>query len=198
MTCWIASGKWSLQFLVVDPANSDLKFPMIFHFWKSSHIFGWFKESLFSLHLRLYIWNGPVVSGKIRFWVLNSIQLLYRPIPNLMTYFAVETSFVEDLSDLLTKSGGLATSDQCQTHPHQPINLIASWLSQWWNTTSPKFSCSIESGAISYWQGHSSWIFLRCGRSDIWNFSTATLPLSKSQHSQCYLSITPLHLHHWL
>lgn len=120
-------------------------------------------------------------------WVLNSIQLLLRPISNLMTHFAEETNFLEDLSDLLTKSGTLATSDQCQTHPH---NLIKSNFSRHIsrrNTISPKFSSSIEWGTISYWQGH-SWIFLRCGRTDIWNISSATLPLSRPQHCRCQSS----------
>ena len=67
MTCWIASGKWSLQFLVVDPANSDLKFPMIFHFWKSSNIFGWFKESFFFIAFEIiYLeWTSGIWKNKI-------------------------------------------------------------------------------------------------------------------------------------
>ena len=80
--------------------------------------------------------------------VPNSIQLLLRPISNLMTHFAEETNFLEDLSDLLTKSGTLATSDQCQTHPH---NLIKSNFSRHIsrrNTISPKFSSSIVQSHI--------------------------------------------------
>ena len=126
------------------------------------------------------------------FWVPNSIQLLLWPISNLMTHFAAETNFLEELSDLLTKSAALATSGQCQTHPHKPTNLVQSYFYphiSWRN----KFSSSIESGAISYWQGH-SWIFLRCGRSDIWNYSrlkcyTATIKASTLPMPSIYLFI---------
>ena len=82
-------------------------------------------------------------------WILNSIQLLLRPISNLMTHFAEETNFLEDLSDLLTKSGTLATSDQCQTHPPQttqPHPKLLFYFSTKYNFP-PQLS---QVGAISY------------------------------------------------
>ena len=43
---------------------------------------------------------------------------------------------------------------------------------------------------ISYWQGR-SWIFLRCGWSDIWNISSATLAISKPHHHSTLISPFP-------
>ena len=48
---------------------------------------------------------------------------------------------------------------------------------------------------ISYWQGR-SWIFLRCGWSDIWNISSATLAISKPHHHSALISPFPSRFSH--
>ena len=90
---------------------------------------------------------------------------------NVMTHFAPGTIFQEAVikipRSLFHLHDSQAKYKSCQNFPLHSVVCISS-----------------------YWQGR-SWIFLRCGWSDIWNISSATLAISKAHHHSALIS--PFH-----